>query len=95
MAHFICLLLYTCREVNATAKSPLVRTKSEDSGSPKLKRHQHHIMLRGTADAADIHICVLCIKALMNNAVSYSQHDVLHNVHNIVQCMNVSLNSVN
>ena len=62
-------VMYSQRETNAAVRSPLVRTKSEDSGgSPKSRRHHH--MLRGTADAADIHVCVLCIKALMNNAVS-------------------------
>lgn len=51
----------------------MVRTKSEDSPtsgslSPKLMRATRN--QGGKADGSDIHICVLCLKALMNNAVS-------------------------
>ena len=63
------------RRESQAGKTPLTRTKSEDAGSPKLRRHQQkyqdqQVVFRGTADASDIHICVLCIKALVNNAVS-------------------------
>lgn len=56
------------RESGVTAKVPLIRTKSDGvciTNSPKMQRAAH-----GTADISDIHICVLCLKALMNNAVS-------------------------
>lgn len=54
-----------------------MRVKSEDSGgsmSPKQLKstgtvRQH--VFRAGADVSDIHICVLCLKALMNNAVSF------------------------
>ena len=49
-----------------------VRSKSEDSSgsvSPKLVKSPVNVRRAGV-DVSDIHICVLCLKALMNNAVS-------------------------
>lgn len=61
-----------------SVKQSLIRSKSEDSAagwsmSPKQLKspgtvRQH--VFRAGADVSDIHICVLCLKALMNNAVS-------------------------
>lgn len=68
------------RESGVGLKLPLMRAKSEDSGgstSPKLRstgiiQRQH--VFHTSADVSDIHICVLCLKALMNNAVSVYIH---------------------
>ena len=51
------------------SRPPLQRLKSGDvivTQSPKSKQPQARI----SSDTSDIHICVLCLKALMNNAVS-------------------------
>ena len=69
-------MIHLYRESGVGYKQHLMRSKSEDSGgslSPKLLRspgvvRQH--AFRASADVSDIHICVLCVKALMNNAVS-------------------------
>lgn len=77
--YLIIMLTSSFRESNAALKSALIRTRSEESSSlsssPKSPRSPGSLryqlpVFRGTREASDIHICVLCLKALMNNAVS-------------------------
>ena len=81
--HCVCIVLCMscspclCRESNLIlTKATLNRMKSTDamilnsktrSSSPSLPRPVNN--RTGNSDISDIHICVLCLKALMNNAV--------------------------
>ena len=71
---FTKFLFVTASDSNLLSKPPLMKTRSEDSQitsgsmSPKVLKSTRH--QGGKSDASDIHICVLCLKALMNNAVS-------------------------
>lgn len=54
----------------------LLRAKSLDSGlssSPPQSRSNGHKRPPGL-ESSDLHICVLCLKALMNNSVSWSSY---------------------
>ena len=53
-----------------SVKQSLIRMKSEDSGVPTSPKSPRAHVFHSGADVSDIHICVLCLKALMNNAVS-------------------------
>lgn len=60
-------------------KPSVVRIKSEDSSGPASPKSPRAHVFHAGADVSDIHICVLCLKALMNNAVSMPLllHDAL------------------
>ena len=65
-------MIFLYRDSSTLNKSPLIKTRSDGAMSPRSLRPSsiyQQSTSRGTTYVSDIHLCVLCLKALMNNAV--------------------------